>query len=174
MTPARIELDYVRQRRGVPLSGLLMITIGLIAAGWAFSDFRDSNSSVEMHDMTISRYENRRSKTTAETPVINFEELATATRQLTTPWSRLLHDLELAVQDSEKNIALLEIAPDKNKQSVRVSGEARTLTHVLDYVRRLQDAQSIRFPLLETHEIQTSDRDRPVRFVVLAKWRIEG
>ena len=156
------------------MSGMLIMSAGLVALGWTYTDFQDSNVSTELLNLSISRYSQREANATPTLSPVDAEEVAEATRELSTPWSRLLVDLELAARDSEKNIALLEIAPDKDKRNVRITGEARSLPHVLNYVSRLQSAQSIRFPILETHEIQVSDKDRPVRFVVLAEWRIEG
>jgi hypothetical protein len=92
--------------------------------------------------------------------------------ELTTPWSRLFSDLETAATEESDAVALLEIAPDRNKRNVRISGEARSLNAALDYMSRLQLASSIRYPLLENHEVRTTDRERPVHFVIVADWRI--
>lgn len=174
MTPARIEVDFVPQRRRLSLSGLLFLAIGVAAAIWVYDDFRGSVVRTELLDMSIARYESRSLENTSALPPVSAGDVETATRELLTPWSRLLVDLESAAVDSEENVALLEIAPDKNKGSVRVSGEARSLLHALNYVERLQQAESLVSPLLENHEIQNSSPERPVRFVVTASWRVEG
>jgi hypothetical protein len=171
MMPVRIDVDFVRQSRRMPLSGLIVFALGTIAAYWTFTDHRDTIVSTEIVSMTLARYE-------ADKPVggdyttVDTGAVEQAARRLTTPWSNLLQDLEAAAVDSGKDVALLEIAPDKNKQVIRVSGEARSLQHVLDYVRRLQSAESLSHPLLENHEVQKSVRERPVRFVVAANWRL--
>lgn len=156
------------------LLGMLFLAGGAAAAFWVYDDFRSSLVRTEILDMSIARYDSRSSTGANALPPVDAEEVASATRQLLTPWSRLLIDLESAASDSEQNVALLEIAPDKNKGSVRVSGEARSLVHALAYVERLQQADSLIAPLLENHEIQTSSPERPVRFVVTANWRVEG
>ncbi|MCP5093131.1 MAG: hypothetical protein GY949_19640 [Gammaproteobacteria bacterium] len=173
MIPARIEIEFVQRRRRGSVAGVIVLVVGLVAAWLTITDYQDVTVSSELVTMGLARYDSSRTRKRENQPDIDAAEVRLATQQLTTPWSTLLHDLELAAQDSGKEIALLEVAPDKNKKSVRVSGEARSLTHALDYVRRLQNANSLLHPLLENHEILTSNRERPVRFVVLAEWRIQ-
>lgn len=172
MIPARIEVDFIPQRRRVSTSGAALLLVGAIAALWTFSDFRHASVATEILELNISRLVSKAPRTGSATVSIDAGAIDSATRRLATPWSRLLEDLESAATDSGKNVALLEIAPDTNKRTVRVSGEARSLPHVLDYVARLQSADSLMFPLLENHEVQISDRERPVRFVVQANWRL--
>ena len=174
MIPARIDIDFVPQRRGLSLSGILFLIVGVAAAIWVYDDFRNSVARSEMLDMSIARYASRSVASTEKLAPADVAEVASATQQLLTPWSRLLVDLEAAAIDSERNVALLEIAPDRNKGIVRVSGEARSLVHVLTYIERLQKADSLVSPLLENHEIQTASPERPVHFVVTASWRAEG
>jgi hypothetical protein len=150
----------------------MWLLIGVLAALWTISDFRDTSIASEVTAMNLARLESKGPRTKGLSATVDAGAIELATQRLMTPWSRLLEDLELAATDSDNNVALLEISPDMNKRSVRVSGEARTLPHVLDYVSRLQTAESLRYPLLENHEIQVSDRERPVRFVVLADWRL--
>jgi Tfp pilus assembly protein PilN len=172
--PARIDIDFIPQRRRLSLSGVLFLVAGAAAAIWVYDDFQNSVARSEMLDMSITRYASRSAIRTEKLPPVDAEEVVSATQQLLTPWSRLLIDLEAAAIDSEKNVALLEIAPDRNKGIVRVSGEARSLVHVLGYIERLQQADSLVSPLLENHEIQTASPERPVRFVVTASWRAQG
>ena len=172
MSPARIEVDFIPPRRRVPLSGLLFLIVGAFAAVWTFEDLRGNNITSELLAMSIGRYQERKIDTEHQLVSVDPSEVDSARRQLLTPWSQLLRDLELAAQDNEQGIALLEIAPNKLKGSVRISGEARSLVHVMDYVTTLQEAESLSFPMLERHEIQTSNRERPVRFIVVADWRI--
>lgn len=174
MMPARIEVDFIPQRRRLSFSGIVLLIVGVVTAAWVFDDLRSSNTAVELLEISIARYDTRSSGHAATTSPHDSEAVTAATRQLMTPWSQLLTDLEQAALDSDRNVALLEVAPDKNKRSVRVSGEARSLEHAIAYVERLQAAPSLRAPLLENHEVQTSNNERPVRFVVLADWRVEG
>ncbi|MCC7199289.1 MAG: hypothetical protein IT483_07260 [Gammaproteobacteria bacterium] len=91
---------------------------------------------------------------------------------LSTPWGQLLDDLEAANVDSRRNVAILEIEPDREHQKVRIIGESRTLRAALSYAERLQKSKAIRYPLLDSHEVQLKDPFQPVRFQITAAWRV--
>jgi len=38
-------------------------------------------------------------------------------------------------------------------------------------VQRLQVSDALRYPMLESHEVQTRDPEKPVRFQIRAEWR---
>jgi hypothetical protein len=54
---------------------------------------------------------------------------------------------------------------------VRVSAEARTLELALHYVERLQSSRSLEYPMLDRHEIRSTDPQRPVRFELTGQWK---
>jgi len=171
--PARIELDFAPPHRRFPVLGFGILVIGVLACTQTVSDYRDRQVESELLAMNLSRYQRAVTPDTVNGGTVDSADVSTATEMLLTPWSQLLSDLEVAATDSGKDIALLEIAPDRTKQTVRISGEARTLQHALDYVARLQGFESLRYPLLENHEIQNGSYERPVRFVIQADWRIQ-
>jgi len=172
MMPVRIELDFSKPQRRIPVLGLIVLLLGAGAVYLTVTDYRSVSVESELIAINISRYETKNRALQPEAGAVDPDEVSAATDELTTPWSDLLDDLELAARDNGKDVALLEIAPDLGKQSVRISGEARTLTSALDYLSRLQSAESIAYPLLENHEVRTSERDRPVHFVIVADWRL--
>jgi hypothetical protein len=170
--PLRIEIDFRKPQRRLPVMGAIALLLGAGAAYLTYTDYNDTLIDSDLISMSLARYDSSDRDSRAKVAAINPAEITDATRQLSTPWSLLLNDLESVAKDSAKDVALLEIAPDRNKQTVRLSGEARSLQAALDYLGRLQKAESIIYPLLENHEIQTSDRNRPVRFVIVADWRL--
>lgn len=170
--PVRIELDFSRPRRRIPLLGMFVLLLGAGTVYLTLSDYKTMSVESELMAISLARYETNARAVNSAVISVNPVEVSAATNELTTPWSALLDDLEAAARDNGKDVALLEIAPDRSKQTVRISGEARTLTSVLDYLRRLQNAKSVAFPLLEGHEIRVSERDRPVHFVIVADWRL--
>ena len=91
-------------------------------------------------------------------------------RELATPWSQLLAELETASGDTTGNVAVLMIEPDHAKHRVRVTAEARTLELALAYVQRLRKTQVLHYPMLDNHEIKADDKDHPVRFQISADW----
>ncbi len=173
MTVARIDIDFRKPQPRLPVVGAIALLLGTTAAYFTYTDYNDALIDSDLISMTLARYDSADRNTRSNVAEINPAEITAATNQLATPGALLLNDLESAAKDSAKDVALLEIAPDRVKQTVRLSGEARSLQAALDYLSRLQEADSIVYPLLENHEIQTSDRNRPVRFVIVADWRLK-
>ena len=101
---------------------------------------------------------------------LNAQNADKTVRELGTPWSQLLAELEAASSDTTGNVALLSIEPDHAKHRVRVTAEARTLGLALAYVQRLKKAQVLHYPMLDSHELRADDKDHPVRFQVSADW----
>ena len=172
MMPVRIDLDFGVRRRRFPLVGVLVLLLGAGAAVITTNDYRTTMIESDRIASSLSVYDSDRRSAKSQDVTVNPAEVSVATRQLTTPWSLLMNDLEAAARDNGEDVALLEIAPDRIKGSVRISGEARTLSSALDYLSRLQDAESVSYPLLENHEIRTAERERPVNFVIVADWRL--
>ena len=67
-------------------------------------------------------------------------------------------------------MAVLAIEPDQAKHRVRVTAEARSLELALAYVQRLRKTAVLRYPLLDSHELRSDDKDHPVRFQISADW----
>lgn len=90
--------------------------------------------------------------------------------QLSLPWGQLLKDIGASQQNQ---VALLSIVPDVPKRTIKISGEARDLNAVLDYVQSLQKAKSLGSVYLQNHQIETRSAQQPVRFTLLATWLVK-
>jgi Tfp pilus assembly protein PilN len=86
------------------------------------------------------------------------------------PWSQLLAELERAGRERRDDVALLAIEPDQEKHRVRITAEARSLPSALAYVEQLRHTKVLHYPMLDSHELRTEDRDHPVRFQMSADW----
>ena len=51
-----------------------------------------------------------------------------------------------------------------------MTAEAKGKNAMLDYINRLQAAQSLQRVMLESHEVMSQVPEKPVRFVVTASW----
>lgn len=88
-------------------------------------------------------------------------------RQLNMPWDKLFMALE---STANNQVALLFIQPDARKQLIHISGEAKNLDAVLDYLAQLRGQETLVQIVLTGHEIKLQDPDKPVRFSLSAKW----
>lgn len=102
---------------------------------------------------------------------LRAEEIAAANaviRQLALPWEDMFNAFELATNDE---VALLSMEPDAKKRLVRVTAESKATTGMLSYIKRLQQSALLDEVVLQKHEEQSRDPDRPIRFVVTSVWK---
>jgi hypothetical protein len=168
---ARIELDFARRPRRLRLRGVVLLAAGVAAAVLSTMSYQDARAQRSVLEMRLANLDSTRH---VRKPDKTAERVATENRaalaELTTPWSRLLQELEEASAQSDGRVAVLGIEPDRDKHQLRVIAEARTLAVALAYVQRLQSADALRYPMLESHEVQVRDPEKPVRFQIRADW----
>jgi DMSO/TMAO reductase YedYZ molybdopterin-dependent catalytic subunit len=170
MTYPAIELDFARRGPRFTARGLLLLTIGLVAAVFVFVDYRSVAAQSAGLEWRLAALHGDRPAKIDKNAQRAEQDAAAAISDLTTPWSSLLRELELASADSDGTVAVLGIEPDRDKHEVRVLAESRTLPIALAYVERLQKSEALRFPMLESHQVQLKDPQHPVRFEIKAGW----
>jgi hypothetical protein len=172
MSAPRLELDFAgtRARGGAVGLGLAVLgAIALAAVAVQLHALSGQRAGLELRREALERVQ-QRGNSLAAVAGLAAQNVNKTVHELATPWSQLLAELENASTDSTGNIAVLSIEPDHAKHRVRVTAEARTLDLALAYVQRLQKAQVLRYPMLDSHEIKADDRDHPVRFQLSADW----
>lgn len=87
--------------------------------------------------------------------------------QLDRPWQRLFAALASASKGG--HVALISIEPDPHH--VLLVAEARDLESMLGFVSALQVQPDFSEALLQSHSIDQTQAEKPVRFRVLASWR---
>lgn len=94
-----------------------------------------------------------------------------AIAQLNLPWRDLLDAIETA---TPANIALLSIEPDSKKQMIKGTAEAKTSQEMIAYIERLKKHDFFVAVILNKHEINDQDANRPYRFQFEAQWQSDG
>ena len=168
---APMRLDFAATESGASWSGLLMLVLGLAAAGLIIGDYQRLLASAERIEAELGRLSApRRGAEPARDPRKQGEAVARSNevaRELSRRWDRVFLALESA---KAPDVALLAIEPDPRKGVLRVTAEAKGKNAMLDYVNRLQAAQSLQRVMLESHEVMAQVPEKPVRFVVTASW----
>lgn len=173
MMRPRIELDFARRRPRVNRLGTALLAVGIAGATLVVVDYRSVAARSAGLEMRLAAISPDRSTATPDKAAVRAaEDAGAAVAELATPWSVLLQELELASTDSKGSVAVLAVEPDREKRQVRVFAEARSLPIALAYVERLQKSRALRYPMLESHEVQAKDPERPVRFQIKADWRL--
>jgi hypothetical protein len=171
-TPYPLVLDFCAPPRRFSLPGLALLAAGLAAAAAVSMSFREAvleRDRLEGAVETVSA----RHRPAAQTPARSAEqvELAKAARELAIPWTRLLSELEAASNDTASEVSLLQVEPDAEKHTVRITAEVRSLPDALLYLQRLQRCEVLAYPMLESHERRKDDPEHPVRIKIAAEWR---
>jgi len=166
-----MRLDFAATESGASWSGLLMLVLGLAAAGLIVGDYQRLLASAERIEAELGRLSApRRGAEPARDARKQGEAVARSNEvahELSRRWDRVFLALESA---KAPDVALLAIEPDPRKGVLRVTAEAKGKNAMLDYVNRLQAAQSLQRVMLESHEVLSQVPEKPVRFVVTASW----
>ncbi|WP_211444608.1 PilN domain-containing protein [Collimonas humicola] len=91
----------------------------------------------------------------------------TAIRQLNLPWRDLFEAIEGATPTS---IALLSLEPDAKRQVIRGLAEAKNSDDMVDYIAQLKQQKLFTDVVLNRHEMNDKDVNRPLRFQFQAQW----
>jgi hypothetical protein len=172
MSAPRLQLDFAGSRsRGGPV-GIVVAVVGalcLIAVLVQQHSLQGQRQGLELRREALLGAAHR-SQNVESVAGLSAQTAEKTVRELGTPWSQLLVELENASGDTAGNIAVLAIEPDHAKHRVRVTAEARTLELAIAYVQRLRKTEVLHFPMLDNHELRVDDKDHPVRFQISADW----
>lgn len=157
-------------------AGSMLLAAGALAAAacaaW-YMDVVGETELVEARTAEMSRMMRRTPAAVGTEPRDSRElqlEIGSANvviRKMTVPWEALFGELESSAGDG---IALLAVQPDAASRVVRISGEARNFSAMVDYARRLESSVMLEGVLLLSHEVKAQDPQRPVAFAMSANW----
>lgn len=173
-----LDLDFQRTGPRGRWRGLALLAAAVLVSAQLFFQYRTLNAEADRWEARNAQLARalRQSRTP---PAVRADPQRTALeiqrarlvwQQLTLPWQALFAAVE---SYPGGQVALLAIQPDAQKQQVRISGEARHLAAVLDYVRYLEACPQLEQVLLQKHQLQAQEREQPIRFVVQAKWTVQ-
>lgn len=170
-----LHLDY-QARKPVSRAGVLLLAVAIAAAGaslWQFSRLRQEQARWEAQGAQSQARLGRDAASRSERAPgpRSAEEAAAANaviRRLAFPWQEMFAAFETT---AGADVALLGIEPDTAKGVVKVTAESKTPKGMLNYVRRLQGSAFLDEVVLQKHEVRNEDPDRPVRFMVVARWK---
>jgi len=170
-----LYLDFVNPRRPPAAAGwLLLVVAALAVAGsvaWYLLVLAPDVQAAEHHWQIETQ-----ALTATQPPslAIAGTELAAErdragrlAQRLAVRWDQLFGVLETT---AEQPIALLALEPDADKQELVVTGEARDFAALMAYYQSLQQQRIFRDVVLQTHQVNRQDRDKPVRFRIVAEW----
>lgn len=176
MAMSALRLDY-QHNRASPWGGaiLLVLALGVLLMSGAW--YRELDSQAAGWEAQAARLagpaqgqapDARSDGRAAENLAFEVKQANEVLRQLSLPWEGLFQAVELS---GGKEVALLALEPDSANRSVKISGEAKDMAALLDYIKRLEQRDVFGTVYLQSHQVQQQDPDKPVRFALLAAWR---
>lgn len=169
---SELRLDYQRSVQAFPVEGLLLFALALVVLAASALYYRSLSARADLLEARGGQREHKAqrgpsSERAAAALALEVRHANEVLRQLTTPWGGLFQTLETS---AGKNVALLTLEPDTEKRLVKISGEAKNMTAMLNYVQRLENRDAFGTVYLQSHHVQLQDPEKPVRFVVQATW----
>jgi Tfp pilus assembly protein PilN len=166
----RVELDYLAPVRAPLWPGLVVLVLSLAVAGELVLRYRDTQAELarlQLADKLISP-ERRLPTIPKERLEAEAKSAEAVVRELALPWAGLIQAIE---QAGTRDVALLQLQPDAETRSVRLTAEARSREAMFDYLRRLSAAHTLSEVHVISHQVQRDDPQRPIQFSVQAALR---
>jgi len=170
-----IDLDVLGHERRLPPAGLGLLAVALVAViflGWRFALLRAESG--ELADRIEAEQASGRAgpvpgalRVATGDAAAEFKRAQGVLRNLAAPWNDLFNEIEAAIGS---DIGLLGLQPELAAGRVAISGEARNFESAVRFAERLNAGGVLREAFLSAHEVRVQDAQRPVRFVVSARW----
>lgn len=170
----RVELDYVAAPRFAGWPGIVLLVVSLAVAADLIARYVETRAELARLELAsgLAPAERRtlpplpKERLDAET-----KDAELVVRQLSLPWGALIHEIE---RSATREVAVLQLQPDADTKSFRLTAEARSREAMFDYLRRLSAAQVLGDVHIVSHQVQRDDPQRPIVFSLQAALRTGG
>tara|TARA_R110002073_G_scaffold71694_7_gene175801 strand:- start:314 stop:865 length:552 start_codon:yes stop_codon:yes gene_type:complete len=170
--------DTGQQVRSVDFACLF---IGLFVLVAVFYQFRLTTEAINYWNVRVEHLEKQQQpkkivKRTRSKPRkreisqeirLEIKEANVVLRQINLPWEALFDAIEHA---ASQEIALLSLEPNTNNQSLRIGGEAKNMSVLLDFVEAMEREIVFVNAHLLNYKIKQDSPQRPIVFVLTASW----
>lgn len=171
MKPRPLELDYLVPLRRPLWLGALVLGGALGLAAVLGMQYRETQLELQRLEATAGVLGAERKPARAmpkERLDAEVKAAEAVVKSLTVPWASLIEALERA---STKEVALLQLQPDAQNRTLRLTLEARSREAMFDYVRRLNASRTLGEAHLLNHQVQADDPQRRIQFSIQAVMR---
>ncbi|MES1987263.1 MAG: PilN domain-containing protein [Pseudomonadota bacterium] len=175
----RFDLDFI-QHSPFSLSSWTWLGISVLLTSFVISIFTwqlYQTKQVTQAEVSSKLLEIEQQLDRKETPVnhISIEiapderlQIQATVAALMVPWASLLLGIEASdVQD----VALLSFEPNRKKNQVTLTGEAKNLETIFAYIQKLEAQPMLEKVYLLKHHIDEANPSKPVSFTVLLQWK---
>jgi hypothetical protein len=165
-----LNINFSPIRQPVSIRSLLLLTGSLVyfvVISWKTLVVLEQERDAIRHmtKPSLNQPSERIALSTVQTDAINR-----AIRQLNLPWDLLFAEVESCV---DSQIGLLALEPDALNRMLRIHAETKSADDMFGFIRTLKKSTFLSDAFLVHHEISETDPNRPLRFIVEARWPID-
>jgi len=173
----RIDLNFYSSRaRLVKRTGIFLLLAGVLSSGYivqVYSQFRGQNEKLKSELTSLHTHQQDGKVNPDDKKLeLSIQHASAVIDRLAFPWDKLFKTLESSTVN--KDVALLSIQPDIAGGVVTLKAEAKNLNAMLGYIKRLSGEEFFQDVHLVNHQIQLSDPQRPVRFMLYCALKINS
>ncbi|MDN2709873.1 PilN domain-containing protein [Janthinobacterium sp. SUN118] len=172
----KLDLDFVRQTRPLKTLGVVLFLFavsGMALVTHAYLQRKGELDTLQLQMQKLTQLTRKVSETglTEKKATKQVQlELTLAQRvigHLAMPWEPLFQTLESTLGE---DVSLLSVIPDTEKMTLSVTAEAKNLAAMISYQQRLAGDPLFQDVYIASHQTQQQDLQKPVRFMVNARW----
>ena len=176
----RLKLRFPDRGQSVPHIDFTLLLIGLLVLAGVFWQFRQVTEEVNYWTNRVERLEKQQQqkaapRTRATSRVKEFsqeirKEITQANAildQINLPWEAMFDAIEHAATEE---IALLSLQPNVAGRTLRLSGEAKDMSELLNFVEALERELVFENVHLLNYKIKQDNPHRPIIFLLTAAW----
>jgi Tfp pilus assembly protein PilV len=173
MPTLRINFANRPAWRELPILALcaaLVLTVGILANALNLAAQASAlQTRADQLDLAQRKLMKERSRAPQSAAARDQASVADAIgRDLATPWGAVFYAIE---QNTGSDVSLLNITSSPTRAQLTLDGEARSLSAMLDFLKRLQGEPIFRTIELVGHHVDPADSLQAVRFTLLLRWR---
>lgn len=176
----RLRLKFPDRGQSVPHIDFSILLIGLLVLAGVLLQFRQVTEEVNHWTNRVERLEKQQQqkaapRTRSSPRIKEFsqeirKEITQANAildQINLPWETLFDAIEHAATEE---IALLSLQPNVASRTLRLSGEAKSMAELLDFVEALERELVFENVHLLNYKVKQDNPHRPIIFLLTAAW----
>lgn len=177
---SRLKLKFPYHEQSIPQVDFAVLLIGLLILAGVLLQFRYITEEVNYWNNRVERLEKQQQqkaapRTRSSARIREFsqeirKEIAQANGildQINLPWETLFDSIESAATEQ---IALLSLQPNVSSRTLRISGEAKNMSELLDFVEALEREAVFENVHLLNYKVKQDNPHRPIVFLLTAAW----
>ena len=171
----RLFLDYQDNVKFGSWAGVLVLLVAVLMLFLAGDYYQGMTEKIRDLEVKSGLAAKSAGRTTAGSQremddlALEIKHANEVLNRITMPWDKLFQAVEWS---ADKDVALLAMEPDEGKHEVKIRGEAKNIEEVLSYIRHLSEQEIFSSVYLQSHQVQQQNAQRPVRFALVAAWKV--